>query len=116
MRGKQRVPTLLFHNPQQKLSELGLTDYEILPCEPLHYVGHHIENIFTELPRHLNDKESKAMVESLELCLGSKDQKRTADYRSALVKTAKNQICLFVFKQRKRCIYMLMMQVNNKQK
>ncbi|CAB4002556.1 Hypothetical predicted protein [Paramuricea clavata] len=88
MRGKQRVPTLLFHNPQQKLSELGLTDYEILPCEPLDDVGHHIENIFTELPHHLNDKESKAMVESLELCLGSKDQKRTAYYRSAVVKTA----------------------------
>ena len=37
---------------------------------------------------HLDDSESKAMVESLELCLGSKDKKRTADYRSTLIKTA----------------------------
>ena len=88
MRGKQRVPALLFHNPQQKLSTLGLSEYEILPCEPLHDVGHHIENVFTELPHHLDDSESKAMVESLELCLGSKDKKRTADYRSTLIKTA----------------------------
>ncbi len=32
-------------------------------------------------------QESKAMTESLKVCLGNKDQKRTADYRSVLVKT-----------------------------
>ena len=88
MRGKQRVPALLFNNPQGRLSELCLQDYEILPCEPLHDVGHHIENVFTELPFHLKEQEAKAIEESMDLCLGSKDSKRTADYRSALVKTA----------------------------
>ena len=87
MRGKQRVPALLFNNPQASLSELCLQEYEILPCEPLHDMGHHIENVFTELPAHLKDQESKVIEESLELCLGNKDSKRTADYRSALVKT-----------------------------
>ena len=87
MRGKQRVPALLFNNPQASLSELCLQEYEILPCEPLHDVGYHIENVFTELPAHLKDQESKVIEEFLELCLGNKDSKRTADYRSALVKT-----------------------------
>lgn len=87
MRGKKRVPALHFNNPQESLSELCLQEYEILPCEPLHDVGHHIENVFTELPAHLKERESKATEESLELCLGNKDSKRTADYRSALVKT-----------------------------
>ena len=86
--GKQRVPALLFNNPEESLSELCLQDYEILPCEPLHDVGHHIENVFTELPLHLKEQESKAIEESLDLCLGSKDSKRTADYRSALIMTA----------------------------
>ena len=85
---KQGIPALLFNNPAQNLSEFGLADYEILPCEPLHDVGHHIANIFTELPHHLEEKESKAMQWSLELCLESKDRKLTADYRSALLKTA----------------------------
>ena len=48
MRGKQRVPVLLFNNPQARLSKLCLQEYEILPCEPLHDVGHHIENVFTD--------------------------------------------------------------------
>ena len=65
MRGKQRVPALLFNNPQASLSELCLQEYEILPCEPLHDVGHHIENVFTELPAHLKDQESKVIEESL---------------------------------------------------
>ena len=78
---------LLFNNPQASLSELCLQEYEILPCEPLHDVGHHIENVFTKLLAHLKDQESKVIKESLELCLENKYSKRTADYRSALVKT-----------------------------
>lgn len=52
----------------------------------MHDIGHHIENILTELPNHVPENESKLMKESIELCLGSKDSKRTVDYRTALVK------------------------------
>ena len=87
MRGKQRVPALLYNNPMVKLQDLGLQDYEILPTEPLHDIGHHIENIFTELPSHLSAQEAEALEDSVKLCLGNKDSKRTADYISALIKT-----------------------------
>lgn len=88
MRGMQRVPALLFNNPAAPLTDIGLEQYEILPAEPLHDVGNHIENFFTEFPKHLTEEESKTMEEAIDLCLGNKDNKRTVDYRIALVKTA----------------------------
>ena len=57
LHGIQRVPALLVHTPDVPLEDLHLTNYEILPTEPLHDIGHHIENVFTELPHHLEDKE-----------------------------------------------------------
>ena len=87
-RGKQRVPALLLKNQQEKLSELCLAYQEILPCELLYDTGYPIENIFTEVLHHPEEKESKAIEESLKLVLESKDSKRTSDYRKELVKTA----------------------------
>jgi hypothetical protein len=86
--GKQRVPALLFKTPESSLESLGLAGYEILPCEPLHGIGHHIENVLTELPSHLSDAESQLINECVELTLGNKESKRTVDYRVALIKTA----------------------------
>jgi len=86
MCGIQRVPALLFNNPLASLADLGLEDYEILPAEPLHDIGHHIENLLTELSCHLSTNESKLLEDSIEMCLGNKDSKRTVDYRAALVK------------------------------
>lgn len=87
MCGMQRVPALLFNTPLASLQHLGLDDYEILPAEPLHDIGNHINNVFTELPYHLSPEESKVLQESIETCLASKESKRTVDYRAALVKT-----------------------------
>lgn len=86
--GKQRVPALLIHNPEAPLEQLHLGWYEILPCEPLHDIGHHIENVLTELPCHLPDPAAQLINECIDLCLGNKDCKRTVDYRVALIKTA----------------------------
>jgi len=86
--GKQRVPALLFKNPESSLQSLNLGQYEILPCEPLHDIGHHIQNVLTELPYHVSDAESQVINECIDITLGNKESKRTIDYRSALVKTA----------------------------
>ena len=87
LQGKQRVPALLINNPEASLSDFGLENYEILPCEPLHDIGHHIENVFAELPSHLSADESKVIEESIKLSLAGKESKRCADYRMALIKT-----------------------------
>jgi hypothetical protein len=57
LHGIKRVPALLVHTPDVPLEDLHLANYEILPTEPLQDIGHHIENVFTELPHHLEDKE-----------------------------------------------------------
>ncbi|KAK3709657.1 hypothetical protein QZH41_010994 [Actinostola sp. cb2023] len=88
MCGKQRVPALFFNIPEASPKTLCLDKYEILPCEPLHDIGHHIENFLTEFPNHLTEAESKVINECVEICLGNKDSKRTTDYRSTIVKTA----------------------------
>ena len=88
MHGIQRVPALITNNPEKNLQDFGLGDYEILPVEPLHDIGHHIENFLTEYPRHLTTAESKLIDETVELCIGGKDTKRCVDYRSTLVKLA----------------------------
>ena len=81
-------PLLQTFNPEKNLQDLGPGDYEILPAEPLHDIGHHIENFLTEYPRHLTTAESNLIDETVELCIGGKDTKRCVDYRSPLVKLA----------------------------
>ncbi|KAK3735229.1 hypothetical protein QZH41_008432 [Actinostola sp. cb2023] len=88
MHGMQRVPALIMNNPKANLKDIGLGDYEILPAEPLHDIGHHIENFLIEYPRHLSTAESTLLDETVELCIGGKDSKRCVDYRTTLVKTA----------------------------
>ena len=87
MCGQQRVPALLFNCPKTSLKDLGLDRYEVLPTEPLHDIGHHIENVFTEFQKHLTLAETKLVEETIQTCIGNKDTKRTADYRKALVQT-----------------------------
>ena len=59
MRGIQRVPSLLYHNPSISFLNKHLTKYEILSIEPMHDICGHIKNIFTELPNVLNENEKK---------------------------------------------------------
>ena len=62
--------------------------YEILSFEPLHDVGKHIENLLTELPYHLPEKEASAIKDIIHCRIGSKYTKRRFDYRCAFVTLA----------------------------
>ena len=86
--GIQRLPALLINNPQSQLSDLCLDHYEVLPVEPLHDIAHHIENLLSELPRHLNSKEREAMERTATLSYQGKESRRGFDHRAALIKTA----------------------------
>ena len=88
MHGVQRLPALLVNYPDKPLAQLGLDKYEILPIEPLHDVGHHIENVIAELPHHLREDEKKMFDKCIGMCLGNKETKRGVDYRAAIIKTA----------------------------
>ena len=65
LRGIQRLPALLVNSPQIALQQAQLEKYEILPSEPLHDIGHHIENVLTELPEHLDTTEKQALLDSI---------------------------------------------------
>ena len=86
MHAIQRLPALLVCKPKAPLNELHLENYEILPVEPIHDVGHHIENLLLELPHHLSTTEKQAMQESIASCMGTKETERGCDYRETLIK------------------------------
>ena len=46
----QRVPTLLTLDPTQPLSNLNISKYEVLDCEPLHDLKGHLYNLLQEIP------------------------------------------------------------------
>ena len=90
LHGVQRVPALLFPNPSENLESINCANYEILGFEPLHDIGKHIENLFTELPDHLPSNEASKLKTVLDLCIGAKETKRTIDYRCALIVVSNN--------------------------
>ena len=81
LKGIQRVPALMFTCQNKDLETVNLTRYEALPSEPLHDIKEHIKNIVEELPKHLNEEETKAFDEVIETVLKSKDKQRGCDYR-----------------------------------
>ena len=80
-----RVPALLYNNPNANLESLNLGGYEVLPCEPMHDISHHIE-----LPAHIEDVSCrKKLEEAVGLTTGKKRTKRTVDYpRCSLITTS----------------------------
>ena len=84
MCGIQRVPSLLFNNPEEDISETVLRLYEILGCEPLHEHSNQIQNLYAELPHHHEDKAT--IIDFIEGTFNGKDCRRAADYRQSLIR------------------------------
>ena len=64
LKGIQRVPALCFPNQSASMKELNLTQYEVVPVEPLHDLKEHINNILKELPKHLTGEETSLFEEA----------------------------------------------------
>ena len=86
LQGCQRVPALLFNAPTADFTTMGLSDYEMLLCEPLHDVSKHIENIFEELPGHLDKDHALLFTETVAAARGQKEVVRGVDNRMAVIK------------------------------
>ena len=63
------------------MKELNLTQFEVVPVEPLHDLKEHINNILKELPKHLTGEETSLFEEAIEAVLSTKEKLRGADYR-----------------------------------
>ncbi|XP_078621301.1 uncharacterized protein LOC144887775 [Branchiostoma floridae x Branchiostoma japonicum] len=85
LHGIKRPPALLFHCPETSLKSLNLEKYEVLPCEPLHDIAHHIQHIFEELPFHVCSDVKNDIKQVYNATLGNKELKRGCDYRVALI-------------------------------
>ena len=76
LHGVQRVPALLYPNPEVPLDEINCGNYDILGFEPLHDISHHIENVLTELSLHLPKKEASELNALTEFCIGGERNKK----------------------------------------
>ena len=89
MRGIQCVPALCFNNPEETMEDLGISSYEVLPCESMHDIGNFIQILFEELPHHVDEKGSEALKQAIETSLNGQEQiKRTVDHRCALLQVS----------------------------
>ena len=79
MHGIQSVSSLLFNCSEGDLILMGLENYEILACEPLHDIENHIKNLFEEIPHQMADK--KKGTDFIGAGFNGKDIKRGIDYR-----------------------------------
>lgn len=83
--GVQRVPTLLFNASITKLGDLGLTQYEITLCEPLHDYSNQVKNLLAEIPAHFSKEVQETIESILTAIFKDKQTIRGCDYRDAAV-------------------------------
>ena len=81
----QRLPSLLHDYPNHDLEELSLSQYEILPTEPLHDISNHIKNIYHELPFHVDKADKSLVTKAIERSFNGKKAKNSADHRKSLL-------------------------------
>lgn len=84
LQGVQRVPTLLVLNPQQPLSSLNLSQYEVLDCEPLPDLKGHISHLLQEVPHLLPTSPKEECLKIIENTV-PKQKVSGARYRVALM-------------------------------
>lgn len=85
--GTTKLPALIhsYNNDHTELSDLNLSQYEVLFFEPLHCCLNHIEHILTELPTHISDVETLILLKETISASLNKQKLRCVDYRRALL-------------------------------
>ena len=83
--GVQHLPAIVYESGQTNLREVGLESYEVLGCDPLHTFKGLTTNLYSEIPRHLENEEKKLFKESARASFRGKEAKNGGDYRRSLV-------------------------------
>ena len=71
--------------PNHDLEELNLSQYEILPNEPLHDISNHIKNTYQGLPFHVDKADKSLLRKAVERLLNEKKAKDSADHHKSLL-------------------------------
>ena len=82
--GISNLPPLLQPNPKATLDTLGLDQYEISPCEPLHDLKSHFSNIIEET-EHLLSRNELTEFQVIKAAVLGKATLRCSDYRKAMI-------------------------------
>jgi len=83
--GTVRVPALLYGDNNASLTELNISNYEVLFFEPLHCCLNSISQILTELPHHVTDVDLLVLLKEIVSIALNKEKLRCTDYRRALL-------------------------------
>ena len=87
LEGVQRVPSLLLSCPTSELKQFNLTKYSILPCEPLHDLKGHLNNLLPNVPTLLTGELKTNVHDVIQKCVYWKDSGHTgADMRVGLLR------------------------------
>ena len=87
LEGCQRVPSLLLGNPTCNLSQYNLEHYSILPCEPLHDLKGHLNNVLPAISNLLTGTLKSEVNDVIQKTVYWKDSGHTgADMRVGLLR------------------------------
>lgn len=87
MPGVHRLPALCTQG--HSLEQLGLQNYEVVHCDPLHDFKNVIQNLMEELPHQVQNLKLKSKVsEFCTTCIGERRNIRGTDVRQYLVNLA----------------------------
>ena len=81
----QTPPALMYYNPHNDIHQISLQIYEILFNEPLHDMSNHINNLYTELPYHIEKEHRQSLSFIINNSFGGKEAKQSSDYRKSLL-------------------------------
>ena len=87
LEGVQCVPSLLLSNPNADLGQYNLNRYSILPCEPLHDLKGHLNNLLSNISSLLTDPLKTEVHDLIQRSVYWKDSGHTgADMRVGLIR------------------------------
>ena len=85
----ERLPALRYHNPTFNLSDLNLTNCEILCNEPLLDISNYIKNLYNELVHHVPNNIQDKFKQRIKSSFNGKEAKNASDYRKSLLLVGK---------------------------
>ena len=87
LKGVARVPALLTRDPMQNIATSVLSDYTVFPCEPLHDLKGHINNVLTEVQAHMPREAAQDLKEMINNTVDP-HKGRGCDWRHAVMLAA----------------------------
>jgi hypothetical protein len=84
--GVQRIPAILFDEPERDIATLGLANYNVITVEPMHDCAANIQNLYDALPNCAPAAAKQQVLDLIRVCKGTKLTPRCKDMRASILK------------------------------